>query len=99
MQSFLDSTPVRRDAAVLRERAAEDGYLFFRGLLPPEPVLSLRRQILEVCARHGFLREGPPLDEAVAAPGVRCREGDPEYAAAYDEIQRMEAFHALAHRP
>jgi len=99
MQPFHDSTSLLLDPAALREQAVQDGYLFFAGLLPREPVLDARREILEVCARHGFLAEGRALDEAIAAPGVRFREGDPEYMAAYDEIQRLESFHALAHQP
>jgi len=38
------------------------------------------------------------VDAGIAAPEVRLREGDPVYMAAYDEIQRLEAFHALAHQ-
>jgi ectoine hydroxylase-related dioxygenase (phytanoyl-CoA dioxygenase family) len=99
MRPFLDSGDAVRNPAELRARAERDGYLFLRGILPREPVLELRRQILEVCDRHGFVGEGEPLDRGIAAPGVRCREGDPEYMAAYDDIQRLEAFHALAHQP
>lgn len=101
MQSepFFDATPLLGHPEALREQAAREGTLFFRGLIPPEPLLDLRRRILDVCARHGFLAAGTPLDVALAAPGVCWREGDPEYMAAYDEIQRLEAFHALAHQP
>src|SRR5204862_8029842 len=97
MATFLDSTPCRRDAAELRRRAERDGYLFFAGLLPPEPLLEVRQQILAFCERHGFLAPGADPAYAIAAPGVRWREGDAEYMAAYDEIQRLESFHALAH--
>jgi hypothetical protein len=99
MKPFFNSSPIADSPTDLRARADQDGCVFFRGLLPPEPVLDLRRQILELCARHGFLAPETPLDAAVAAPEVRCREGDPEYMAAYDDIQRLEAFHALAHQP
>lgn len=99
MQPFHDSTPLLTDPSALREQAAREGYLFFAGLLPREPVLQTRREILEICAQHGFLAEGRALEEAVAAPGVRFREGDPKYMAAYDEIQRLESFHTLAHQP
>jgi ectoine hydroxylase-related dioxygenase (phytanoyl-CoA dioxygenase family) len=99
MQPFVDSSTLLGAPEALRERAARDGYLFFRGLLSDAAAREVRREILEVCARRGFLRPGSPLDDAVAADGVRLREGDPEYMAAYDEIQRLEAFHALAHQP
>jgi ectoine hydroxylase-related dioxygenase (phytanoyl-CoA dioxygenase family) len=99
MRPFPDSTALLDNPAALRERAAADGCLFLRALLPEAPVRAARREILEVCARHGFLAAGAPLDDALAGAGVCCREGDPEYMAAYDEIQRLESFHALAHQP
>ncbi len=99
LEPFHDATDLLDDAAALRERARRDGTLFFRGLLPVEPVRELRAQVLAVCEQHGFLQAGSALEDALAAPGVRWREGDAEYMAAYDEIQRLEAFHALAHQP
>lgn len=99
MIPFLDSTDALAQPEVLRGRAAEQGFLFFRGLLPREPLREARRQILEICARHGFLAPGTEPEAGIAAEGVRYREGHPEYMAAYDEIQRLEAFHALAHQP
>jgi ectoine hydroxylase-related dioxygenase (phytanoyl-CoA dioxygenase family) len=99
MEPFVDSTDILSSPGDLRQQARRQGYLFFRSLIPPDPLSTLRRRILEVCARHGFLAEGAPLEAGIAAPEVRYREGDPEYMAAYDEIQRLEAFHALAHQP
>ncbi len=99
MEPFLDSTDIAEDSDSLRERAARDGYLFFRGLLPEKALREARRQILEICARHGFIAPGTHVDEGIAAPGVKWREGDPPYMAMYDEVQKLEAFHALAHEP
>lgn len=99
MQAFAESSNLTGQPEALRARAAQDGYLFFRGLLPEGTLRAARAAILEVCARFGFLNPAHPLNEAVAAEGVRYREGDPEYMAAYDEIQRLESFHALSHEP
>ena len=99
MSPFTPSCPLTSDPDTLRARAREAGYLFLPGLLEPEPLLTVRREILEICARHHFVSREHPLDDAIAAPGVRFREGDPEYMVAYDEIQRLESFHAVAHRP
>jgi hypothetical protein len=99
MADFLDSGPCRDDAGELRVRAEQHGYLYFSQLLPAAPLLEVRRQILAVCERHDFLAPGSDPAQAIAALGVRWREGDPEFMAAYDEIQRLEAFHALAHAP
>ena len=53
---FFDATPLLDDPAALRNRAEQDGYLFFKHFLPVEPLLELRRQMLEICAQHGSRR-------------------------------------------
>jgi ectoine hydroxylase-related dioxygenase (phytanoyl-CoA dioxygenase family) len=35
----------------------------------------------------------------MAAPGVRHVEPEPEYMAVYDQVMKLESFHALAHDP
>lgn len=76
-----------------------DGYLFFRGLLPREDVLALRRAILEICARAGWLRRGTDPMDAVADGSKACVEPEPAFLAVYREVQRLEPFHTFAHRP
>src|ERR671915_406634 len=49
LQPFLVSNDLLDDPEALRARARRDGYLFFRALLSPEAVLSLRREILALC--------------------------------------------------
>lgn len=99
MLPFHESSSLLDNVGALQSRMEEDGYLYFSRLLPAEPLRETRRQILAICERHGFLAPGAAPEDAIGRPGVRYREGDPEYMAAYDEIQRLEAFHALAHRP
>ena len=83
---------------VLRQRFAEQGYAFFRGVLPPDTLYSLRRRILSICASAGWIAGGEALDEA-RATRIPVNEGEPEYFAVYDEVQRLEEFHALPHHP
>lgn len=99
MQTFRDATPLLGTPGAIRRQADEDGYLFFSGLIPAEPLLRVRREIAEICARHGFLAEGTRPEDAIVQPGVTYREGSPEYMAVYDEIQCLESFHTLAHQP
>ena len=67
---FEDSTPLLNDAAGLRARMDRDGFFYFRHLLPREAVLNLRRQILEVCQKHGWMDPSAPLMEAIAGPAA-----------------------------
>ena len=55
MKPFLDSSGVIDDGPELARRMKRDGYLFVRGLLPAEPVESLRRQFLEIAAANGWV--------------------------------------------
>src|SRR6266545_223622 len=52
----------------LRARAQLDGYVFVRALLDPERVLALRRRVLEVCTRFGWLVEGSVAMQRELAP-------------------------------
>ena len=97
--AFADMTPSNEllgDDEALRARLADEGYLYFRGLIPRERVLGLRREILEVLGARSWITGGDKLDEAEAVT-MPVREGDEEYFAAYDELQRLESFHSLAH--
>lgn len=103
--SFVDSTPLLAKPDVLRQRASEDGHLFFRRFLPAEDVMELRAEILAVTDKYGWRlpgqdRFGSLIDSAVtdAIPdedikawgtGVSC----------YRDVQRLEAFHRFPHHP
>src|SRR5512146_2848236 len=88
--AFEDSTPLLGDAASLRRRAAEDGYLFFSGLLPTVAVLQVRRQVLELCRRHGWLSEHEPLMDGISSGLVRIMEGnDPRWIAFYKDVLKL----------
>lgn len=93
---MTDSSDVRDDADALRERMDEDGYLYVRGLIDPERVMSVRREILPILARHRWIAGGDRLERARATGGP-WREGDDEYFEVYDELQKLESFHTLAH--
>jgi ectoine hydroxylase-related dioxygenase (phytanoyl-CoA dioxygenase family) len=94
MEPFADSTNLLDDAPALRRRFDEDGYVFVRDVVDGDVLQSLRQRVIEACDRHGWLAD--PADAAVprVAPLV---EGDEGYFEAYDDIYRLEEFHALPH--
>ena len=100
VENFVDSTPLLDSPEDLRDRAADQGYLFFRSLLDAASVLDLRRQILAVCQKHGWLAPDTPLIEGVSRKDSFFIEGNsPEWIAFYTDIQRLRAFNALALHP
>lgn len=104
---FRDSTPLLASPAKLRARAEKDGYLFFKQLLPKEPILELRRQILEIIARNGWLKRGTNLMDGIGdlKAIALADKKDPKWRyvgvapEAYYDVQRLELFHALPHHP
>ena len=103
LTGFEDATPLLGDPEALRRRADEEGVLFFRGLLPREHVLEVRRQLLEVLDSHGWIRRDRDLmDGYVNAEAVRDLDswgGTGVTEAAYLDTQKVEIFHRLAHHP
>ena len=99
MRPFNDSTPYLSDESGLRAVAGRDGYLFFRGLIDPDALIDVRREILRIISDAGWLAPGTDPMDGIAAPGVKLVEPEPEFMAAYDRIMRLEPFHALAHHP
>ena len=58
------------DAPALRAAMAEDGHLFFRGLLDPEVVLAARHEVLLKYAILGEIDDRHPVDDAIAGDGA-----------------------------
>ena len=53
--TLLDCTDLIGDHDRLLDHGLQNGYLFFPELLPPDPVLDLRRQVLCVADQHDLL--------------------------------------------
>ncbi len=100
---FVDSTPLLNDPAALQARMAADGFFYFKSLLPRAAVLDLRRQILGVCQKHGWLDTAAPLMDGqidqVAANAMETFCGVGVTQAAYRDVYQLEAFHRLAQHP
>lgn len=104
---FLESSHLLEDPQGLRARAQEHGYLFFKGLLPEELVLDLRRRFLAIIERYGWLSSAHELMEGVVNLEV-YNKIDPQRTQfcgvgvtpeIYQEVQRVRQFHELAHHP
>ncbi|MFK8049912.1 MAG: phytanoyl-CoA dioxygenase family protein [Halioglobus sp.] len=96
MKAFYDSSPHITHAGALRERFFQDGYLYIPGLMDRGILTSLRRQIVEICERSKWLKPGTNPMDAISwtVPKV---EGEEDYFEVYDQVQRLQDFHALPH--
>ncbi|MBV9469657.1 MAG: phytanoyl-CoA dioxygenase family protein [Abitibacteriaceae bacterium] len=96
---FIESD-TNADPSQLRSVMAEQGYLFFRGLVPADEVLTVRRQALELCQEAGWLDESQDLMEGIVASGVQpTSEGKPEYMAMYRKLLKLPRFHDFPCHP
>lgn len=97
MKRFHDSTSLLDNDEALRIRFHLNGYLFLKGIVDQDTLLSLRRQIVSILAKSKWLhKDANPMD---AIPGTAAYvEGEEQYLQVYDEIQKLEAFHALPHQ-
>lgn len=59
------------DAAELRRRMADDGYLFLPGYLDRAEVLFARRYLLARADELGWLPDGPDRDEIIHDPNAK----------------------------
>ena len=97
IKPYIDSTPLLNDPQALRQRAREDGCLFFKGLLPAADLLDVRRQILHIGQQHGWLKESADLLDGMACEGLSVIEsGDPRWKDFYCDVLKLRDFHALA---
>ena len=99
IEPYVDASPMLADPPALRRQAAEQGFLYLRGIVPIEPLMALRRELLELADAHGFVKAGTDLMDGIAALDPRFTENMKPYRPFYEDVLRCRSFHALAHEP
>jgi len=92
MEEMLDSAGVVGDPVRLRERLASDGYLFFRGLLPPGPVEEAATRVRSILRAGGW-------GEQAAPPAAPSTGGRPRRAVLAKGVRDGAFLAASASRP
>jgi len=95
VKELLDSSGLETSA--LRARLAEEGYLFFRGLLPVAVIDDVRSRIARILFDSHWLAPGCAAEELIASERA-VEEGSAGFFGAYTAIQSTQAFHELAVR-
>jgi hypothetical protein len=95
---FRNSRGLLDDLPSLRQRLAEDGYLYLRDFMDPVPLLRARADILDLCRQAGWLKPGSALMEGLS-DGVYRHEGQESYKPVYRQIVRLASFNACAESP
>jgi len=93
----LNANAADGDAATLRRRLAEDGYLFLPGALDPEAVLAARREVFDRLAEVGEIRH--PAEAGIAS-GISWRaELAGDFGCFLKEICEGPALRRVSHGP
>ena len=95
-EPMFEANSLLGNAAAVHDRLNEDGYLFFRNIVPADILTALRDQITQILAEEGWIEGGAQrmLAKAIVRP---LREGQPRFFKAHDRIIKLEALHSLAH--
>ncbi|WP_308637318.1 phytanoyl-CoA dioxygenase family protein [Paenibacillus silvisoli] len=105
--AFEDATPLLEAPEALRREAEKKGYLFFKRFFTRGEVMELRRQLLEVLQAEDLLDSSAPLMEGIGNQPVIDAMSVEELnwhgigttQKVYHQVQKLEAFHAVAHHP
>ncbi|MCU6712558.1 phytanoyl-CoA dioxygenase family protein [Paenibacillus sp. J5C_2022] len=106
-KKFEDSTSLMKLPEELRARAEKNGYLFFKHFFEPEKMLKLRREMLQIVDKFGYLSPNANLIEGIAdinrinrVPIQQINEnGNGVPLSLYKEVQKLQSFHAITHDP
>jgi hypothetical protein len=103
---MTDSNSLLDDREGLLRRAEQDGYLYFKTLLPAKDVLAVRKDLLKVVEKFGWRKPGQDafggeidIDTLNLIPESEMRTDIGVSTAAYHEVQKLESFHRLPHHP
>jgi hypothetical protein len=95
VHDLRDSRDILQDTRALRDRLAEDGYLFLPGVLDASEVTSVQAELRT--ALHGIGWLADPLRLAVADQGLGFRTES--FRTVYPAVLRLESVHRLAFTP
>lgn len=98
-EPLRDAAALAGDAAALRRRAEQDGYLFFPRSLEQRIVLALRHEVLERCKRRGWLDPFAPVDDGRCLPRTRLGAYDDAWVDLQREVHVLPEFVALRRAP
>jgi hypothetical protein len=96
IQPLAPSTPYIANSEGLQLAAAEQGYLYFPGLIEEAVIRQLRARVLSVCKALDWLAPDTPTARGIAKPGIRAGDyEDPDYLTLVRRILPLPEFTAL----
>ena len=96
ISEYEDSTYLLNHPEKLKFKADNEGYLYFKRLLGKKTNMSLLRDLINVCSKHGFLDNNNGHNSKKVKKGIKieplCKE-DIDY---YKDVLKLRSLHAYA---
>lgn len=83
----------------LQEQLGSRGYALIRGLIPRSDVENVLDGVTRILFDAGWLLSGADPIEHIANNAAACGDPDPSFKRTYQEVFKLESFHALPHHP
>jgi hypothetical protein len=100
MKSFREIKAANLNPVELRDEMEAHGYALIRGLLSPQDLRPLLRDITQNLHSAGWLNRSGSAMERIANVAAACAEGDPLYKVTYEKVFSLQSFHTLPpHHP
>ncbi len=99
LKEFRVSNDILDSPGAMKKRLLQEGYLFFKSLIAPSRIESLRAEILDLYRRNDWVMAGTDPLEGRVDIGKSCAEGEPPYLEVYRRLYALRSFHAVAHSP
>ena len=99
MNPFRDSTDILHDRGSLAGRLSDDGYLFFPRLIPTDDVYKLRKGMLSILDKAGWIDtvSGDDLESAIGNSKSFVPDTDPKATAVMMEQIALPTIRDLQH--
>jgi hypothetical protein len=96
--SLAISNDLLNSPQMLLNKFNEEGYLYLTQIVDASETRQLHESIISIFSQQQLLEKGTrPLHGITSCPPAN--EGEEAFFSIYDEIQKLECFHALPHSP
>ena len=96
VSDYEDSTYLLNHPDKLKLKADNEGYLYFKRLLGKKTNMSLLRDLINVCSKHGFLDNNHDFNNKKAKKGIKIEPLGKEDIDYYKDVLKLRSLHSYA---